>query len=46
MYPDLYKGLRLKLENLSTYDTPLVGFNEKVVTPEGKISLPINTKGK
>lgn len=46
MYPDLYKGLRLKLENLSAYDTLLVGFDEKVVILEGQISLPVNTKGK
>lgn len=35
MYPDLYKGLGLKLENLAKYDTPLVGFDGKVVVPEG-----------
>lgn len=27
IYPDLYKGLGLKLEDLGEYDTPLVGFN-------------------
>lgn len=27
IYPDLYKGLGLKLEDLSRYDTPLVGFD-------------------
>lgn len=35
MYPDLYKGLGLKLENLSKYDTPLVGFNGRMVIYEG-----------
>lgn len=35
MYPDLYKKLGLKFEDLSKYDTPLVGFSGKVVTPEG-----------
>lgn len=35
MYPDLYKGLGLKPKNLRKYDTPLVGFDGKVVTPEG-----------
>ena len=35
MYPDLYKRLGLKLEDLSKYDTSLVGFGGKVVTPEG-----------
>ena len=27
MYPDLYKGLGLKKEDLSKYDTPLMGFD-------------------
>ena len=31
MYPDLYKGLNLKLENLTAYDSPLVSFDGKVV---------------
>lgn len=35
MYPNLYKGLGLKTENLSKYDTPLVGFNGRMVIPEG-----------
>ena len=46
MYPNLYKGLGLKPEDLSKYDTPLVGFDGKVVIPEGQISLPVNIKGK
>lgn len=36
MYPDLYKGLGLKPEDLSMYDTPLVGFDGKIVMPEGQ----------
>lgn len=35
MYLDIYKGLGLKLVDLSKYDTPLVGFDGKVVTPKG-----------
>ena len=27
MYPDLYKGLNLRLEDLTAYDSPLLGFN-------------------
>ena len=27
MYPDLYRGLGLKKEDLSMYDTPLMGFD-------------------
>ncbi|XP_030964199.1 uncharacterized protein LOC115985398 [Quercus lobata] len=41
MYPDLYEGLRLKPEDLACYDSPLVGFNGKVVIPNGKIKLPV-----
>ena len=41
MYPDLYKGLKLKLEDLTAYDSPLVGFEGKTVTPKGMIRLPI-----
>ena len=43
MYPDLYKGLKLKPENLTTYDSPLVSFEGKTVTPKGLIRLPIQT---
>ena len=31
MYLNLFKGLELKNEDLSKYDTPLVGFDGKVV---------------
>ena len=27
MYPDLYKRLNLRLEDLTAYDSPLLGFN-------------------
>ena len=43
MYPDLYKGLKLRPENLTTYDTPLVSFEGKTVTPKCQIRLPIQT---
>ena len=33
MYPDLYKGRKLKLEDLECYDSPLVGFDGKIVIP-------------
>ena len=35
MYPDLYKGLGFKDEDLTKYDTPLVGFDWKIVMPAG-----------
>ena len=46
MYLDLFKGLKLKKEDLSKYGTPLVRFDGQVVIPEGKISLPVNMEGK
>ena len=35
MYPDLYKGLNLRSEDLTAYDSPLVSFDGKVVIPKG-----------
>ena len=35
MYLNLYKGLGLKAENLTKYDTPLMGFDKKRVMPDG-----------
>ena len=43
MYPDLYKGLNLKQEDLSPYDSPLVSFEGKIVIPRGMIRLPVQT---
>ena len=43
MYPDLYKGLNLKLEDLTLYDSPLVSFEGKTVTPMIQIRLPVQT---
>ena len=43
MYPDLYKGLNLKPENLTAYESPLVSFEGKTVIPKGQIRLPIQT---
>ena len=43
MYPDLYKGLNLKPEDLTAYDSPLVGFKGKTVVPKGQIRQPIQT---
>ena len=46
MDPDLYKGLNLKLENLTTYDSPLVSFDGKAVIPRGQIRLSVQTGAK
>ena len=35
MYPDLYKGLNLRLKDLTAYDSPLVSFEGKMVIPNG-----------
>ena len=43
MYPDLYKGLSLRAENLTPYRSPLVSFEEKVIIPKGQIRLPVQT---
>ena len=46
MYPNLFRELSLKNEDLSKYDTPLVGFDGQMVVLEGQISLPVNMEGK
>ena len=43
MYPDLYKGLKLKPEDLMPYSSPLMSFDGKLVIPKGMIRLPIQT---
>ena len=41
MYPDLYKGLNLKPKDLEMYDSPLMGFDGRMVIPRGMIRLPV-----
>ena len=41
MYPDLYKGLVLKPEDLMPYNSPLMSFDWKLVILMGMIRLPI-----
>ena len=43
MYPDLYKGLNLRSDDLTTYDSPLVSFEGKTAIPKCQIKLPIQT---
>ena len=43
MFSDLYKGLKLRSEDLTAYDSPLVSFEGKTVVPKGQIRLPIQT---
>ena len=44
IYPDLYKGLNLKPMDLVSYNSPLMGFNGKIVIPKGLIRLPIQAR--
>ena len=41
MYPDLYKGLKLKPKYLMPYGSSLMSFDGKLVIPKGMIRLPI-----
>ena len=41
MYHDLYRGLGLTPEDLTTYSSPLVSFEGKMVVPKGQIRLPV-----
>ena len=41
MYLDLYRGLNLKPEDLMVYESPLVSFDGKLITPKGQIRLPV-----
>ena len=45
MYPDLFKGLGLKDQDLTKYDSSLVSFDRRVVIPQGQISLPVSMEG-
>ena len=35
MYPDLYKGLNLKAEDLTPYSSPLMSFEGKIIISKG-----------
>ena len=43
MYPDLFKGLNLRTEDLTPYNSPLVSFEGKVIILKGQIRLPVQT---
>nr|XP_023895411.1 uncharacterized protein LOC112007309 [Quercus suber] len=43
MYPGLFKRLRLRSEDLTYYDSPLIGFDEKIVFLKGQIKLLVKT---
>ena len=46
MYPNLYKGLGLKPEDLMPYNSPLTSFDGKLFIPMSTIRLPIQTSPK
>ena len=46
MYPNLYRGLNLKPEDLTAYDSPLVSFDGKVVIPRGQIRFLVQAGSK
>ena len=43
MYPDLFKRLNLRTEDLTPYSSPLISFEGKVIIPKGQIRLPVQT---
>ena len=43
MYPDLYKGLNLKVGDLMPYSSPLVSFEGKIIILKGQVRLPVQT---
>ncbi|XP_075663794.1 uncharacterized protein LOC142633434 [Castanea sativa] len=43
MYLDLFKGLNLKLEDLTAYNSPLIRFEGKAIIPKGQITLPMQS---
>ena len=40
MYPNLYKGLNLKPEDLTAYGSPLLGFDGKLLFQGAKLDYP------
>ena len=46
MYPNLYKGLNLKFEDLTPYSSPLVSLEGKLIIPKGQIRLLVQIGSK
>ena len=42
IYLKLFKGLKLRLEDLTCYDSPLIKFDGKIVFSKGQIRLPVH----
>ena len=43
IYPDHYKGLNLKAEDLTPYSSPLVSFEGKIIILKGQVRLSVQT---
>ena len=43
MYPDLYRGLDLRAEDLMPYSSPLISFERTIIIPKGQIRLLVQT---
>ena len=41
MYPDLFKGMKLRSKDLTSIDSPLIRFDGKIVFLKGQILLPV-----
>ena len=46
MYPNLYKGLNLRAEDLTPYSSPLVSFEGKIIISNGQIRLSVQIGSK
>ena len=44
MYLDLFRGLKLRPEVLTYYDSPLIGFDRKMVFLKGQIRLLVQKR--
>ena len=41
LFRSLFKGLNLKTEDLTPYNSPLVSFEGKIIIPKGQVRLPV-----
>lgn len=44
MYPDFYKRINLKPEDLERYGSPLMGFDGRMVVSREMIRLPVQAE--
>ena len=46
MYPNLFRGLKLRPDDLTCHNSPLIGFDGKIIFPNGQIRLPVQAGSK